>query len=177
MIDVDLALAVARAQSGHAPSLDRVLRAMQAQLHRHVQTLIGEADLADDVLQDVLWTIARTLTQLRDARWFRPWAYRIATRIALRRAHAERRWRDALREEALSLVEAPFEESPFDAELVQTVVEQLDEVSPASAVVLRLHYIDGLTFLEIAEALEISVGTVKSRVAYGLSTLRKRLTV
>ena len=150
---------------------------MQAPLYRHVQTIVRDTDLADDVLQDVLWTITRRLTQLRDARWFRPWAYRIATRAALRRTRAERRWRDALRDEALSLVEAPFEESPFDAELVQAIVEQLDSVSPASAVVLRLHYLEGLTFVEVAEALEISVGTVKSRVAYGLSTLRRRLNV
>ena len=175
--DADLALAVARAQSGYAPSLDRVLRAMQAPLHRHVRTLVDDADLADDVLQDVLWTIARSLRQLRDARWFRPWAYRIATRIAIRRARAERRWRDALRDDALSLIESPVEESPFDAELVRSIAEHVEGLSPASAVVLRLHYVEGLTFREVAEALEISIGTVKSRVAYGLSTLRRKLSV
>jgi len=175
--DVDLTLAVARAQSGHAPSLDRVLRAMQGPLHWHVRTLVNDDDLADDVLQDILWTIARSLRQLRDARWFRPWAYRIATRIAIRRTRAERRWRDALRDDALSVMESPLNESPFDAELVRSIAEQVDTLSPASAVVLRLHYIEQLTFREISEALEVSIGTVKSRIAYGLAVLRKKLVV
>jgi RNA polymerase sigma-70 factor (ECF subfamily) len=175
--DIDLALAVARAQSGHVESLDRVLRAVQGPLQRHVRALVSDVDLADDVLQDVLWTIARRLPQLREARWFRPWSYRIATRAALRRTHAERRWRDALRDEELSLLEALPEESSVDEEAFQAIVEQIDSLSPASSVVVRLHYVEEMTFQEIAEALEISIGTVKSRVAYGLSTLRRRLNV
>jgi RNA polymerase sigma-70 factor (ECF subfamily) len=175
--DIDFALAVARAQSGHVASLDRVLRAVQGPLQRHVRALVSDADLGDDVLQDVLWTIARRVSQLRDARWFRPRAYRIATRAALRRTHSERRWRDALRDEELSLLEAPIEESSFDPETLQAIVEQIDSLSPASSIVVRLHYVEEMTFQEIAEALEISVGTVKSRAAYGLSTLRRRLNV
>ena len=150
---------------------------MQDALQRHVRALVSDADLADDVLQDVLWTIARRLPQLRDAKWFRPWAYRIATRAALRRTHAERRWRDALRGEELSLLESPLEESSLDAEAFHEMVEQIDGLSAASSIVMRMHYMEEMTFPEIAEALEISVGTVKSRVAYGLSTLRRRLNV
>ena len=44
---------------------------------------------------------------------------------------------------------------------------------PASQFVIRLHYFEGFTHTKVAEALEISVGTVKSRLAYGLSSLRK----
>ena len=40
-----------------------------------------------------------------------------------------------------------------------------------------MHYLQEMTYVEIAEALEISVGTVKSRLAYGLQALRKRLGV
>jgi DNA-directed RNA polymerase specialized sigma24 family protein len=37
-----------------------------------------------------------------------------------------------------------------------------------------MHYIDGLTYVEIGEALEIAVGTVKSRLAYGLAAMRRQ---
>lgn len=38
--------------------------------------------------------------------------------------------------------------------------------------VIRMHYLEGLTHLEIAEALELALGTVKSRLAYGVTKLR-----
>jgi RNA polymerase sigma-70 factor (ECF subfamily) len=61
----------------------------------------------------------------------------------------------------------------FDGELIESLPDAIAKLSPASQIVLRMHYLEGLTYVEIAEALEISVGTVKSRVAYGLSGLRK----
>ena len=66
-------------------------------------------------------------------------------------------------------------DSPFDRELIESIEERLAAVSPASQIVLRMHYLEGLTYVEIAEALEISVGTVKSRLSYGLAALKKVL--
>ncbi len=173
--DADVVIIVARAQTGHAPSLDRVLRLLQEPLWRHIHALVADADLADDVLQEVLWIIARRMSQLTDPRWFRAWAYRIATREALRRARAERRWRDALRDDALAGLEAVPDDPLFDADQIRLVVGEIDTLSPASGLVMRMHYVDGLTFPEIAESLEIPIGTVKSRVAYGLTVLRRKL--
>ena len=51
----------------------------------------------------------------------------------------------------------------------------LAAVSPASRLVLVLHYLQGLTLDEVADVLALSPGTVKSRLAYGLATLRQRL--
>jgi RNA polymerase sigma-70 factor (ECF subfamily) len=48
-------------------------------------------------------------------------------------------------------------------------------VSPASRAVLILHFDEGLTLPEIAAVLELPLGTVKSRLTYGLSTLRKQM--
>ena len=55
--------------------------------------------------------------------------------------------------------------------------ELLEALSPASGVVVRLHYLQGLTYAEIAEVLDLSIGTVKSRLAYGLASLRRTLAV
>ena len=170
----DLTFIITRAQTGHAPSMDRLLQRIQEQLHRHILTLVRDEDVADDVLQEVLWVIARKLPQLNDPRWFHAWIYRIATREAVRRARVERQWRDALREEELLTVEEPAaEDSPFAPELLQLIVNHVDSLSPASGLVLKMHYLEELTYQEIAEALEVSTGTVKSRVAYGLAALRK----
>jgi RNA polymerase sigma-70 factor (ECF subfamily) len=129
------------------------------------------------VLQETLWVIARKLPSLRDPRWMRAWAYRIATREAVHRTKSEKRWSEALRGDDLNLLPAEEHEDQFDADLIAQLAAHADTLSPASQVVLRMHYLDGLTHVEIAEALELAVGTVKSRLAYGLASLRQQLTV
>jgi RNA polymerase sigma-70 factor, ECF subfamily len=51
----------------------------------------------------------------------------------------------------------------------------MGRVSPASRAVLVLHFQEGLSLPEVAAALELPLGTVKSRLGYGLSLLRKSL--
>ena len=167
-----LVLCVARAQSGDRSALNRLLRDHQPPLYRHIRTITGDADLAFDVLQSVLLIVVRRLAGLRDPRWFRAWAYRIATREAVRAARRSKR--------ELSLCEEPaseaIAEAPFaDPLLVRACVDRLAELPPAAGLTLRLHYLEDMTLVEIAEALEIPVGTVKSRLAYGLARLRERL--
>lgn len=168
-----LALVVVRAQLGDRRALDQVLAALQESLVRHVRTIVHDGDAADDVLQVTLLAIARKLPALRDPRWLRAWAVRIATREARRQAgRTARRVDQATDDETLAHVPMPAVEPPFDAELVAAVPHLVATLSPASQVVVRLRYLEELSVGEIAEALEIAEGTVKSRLAYGLAQLR-----
>jgi len=106
----------------------------------------------------------------------RAWGYRIATREAVHKTHSEKRWNEALRGDDLNLLPAAEHEDLIDPDLIAQLPSNIAALSPASQVVLRMHYLDGLTHVEIAEALEIAVGTVKSRLSYGLATLRRELT-
>jgi RNA polymerase sigma-70 factor (ECF subfamily) len=166
-------IVVARAQSGDRQALDQVLRSLQEPLFEHVRAIVGDSDTAKDVLQETLWTIARKLSSLRDPRWLRAWSYRIATREAVHRTHAEKRWTQALRGEAMESLPVDEEKPHFDPETLAALPAQLEKLSPASRVVLRMHYLDALTHEEISEALEIALGTVKSRLSYGLAALRR----
>jgi RNA polymerase sigma-70 factor (ECF subfamily) len=103
------------------------------------------------------------------------WSYRIATREAVHRAHAEKRWSDALRGEAMDALPMETDEPAFDRELIPALLSRMEALSPASHIVLRMRYLGGLSQAEIAEALEIPEGTVKSRLAYGLSALRREM--
>ena len=69
---------------------------------------------------------------------------------------------------------APDSGDSFDGATLADAPELLAALSPASEVVIRMHYMDGLTHVEIGEALEIPVGTVKSRLAYGLAAMRRQ---
>lgn len=173
--EVISAALVGAAQSGDRDSLNRLLASVQQPLFHHIRAIAGDGDLAADVLQDTLLTIWRKLPSLREPRWFRAWAYRIATREAVRHSKRVGRSPIAIDPEMLEQAGAEEADSPFDRELIDGIEQRLAGVSPASQMVLRMHYLEGLTYVEIAEALEISVGTVKSRLSYGLAAMKRGL--
>jgi RNA polymerase sigma-70 factor, ECF subfamily len=67
------------------------------------------------------------------------------------------------------------DDAQFDPDLIERIPDAVSALPPASQLVVRMHYIDGLSHTEIAEALELSVGTVKSRLSYGLAALRTKI--
>ncbi|HEY0325881.1 MAG TPA: RNA polymerase sigma factor [Allosphingosinicella sp.] len=163
---------MALAQSGDRRALDRLLRDFQAPLYRHACTLVGDPDLALDALQASLLIMARRLKSLRDPRWFRAWAYRITTResvhLACRRGRDRQLFDDGIEVETLDQPES--EEGAGGPPPLW--IERLAELPPGAQVVLRLHFLEEMRLSEIAEALEVPLGTVKSRLAYGLTRLR-----
>ena len=169
----ELTLRVARAQAGGREALDRLLRDHQEPLYRHIRTITRDGETAFDALQNSLLLIARRLAGLRDPRWFKAWAYRIATREAVRLAKRETHIHDLREAAAIDWVEMPPPEPAFDPTVLRACVDRLADLPPACQIVLRLHYLEEMTFVEISEALEIPLGTVKSRLAYGLGRLRQ----
>ena len=169
-----MALRVALAQSGDRGALDVLLRDHERPLYGHIRTIVGDSDLAFDVLQASMLIVARRLPSLRDPRWFKSWAYRIATREAVR--EAKRRKRDAaFLDREVAAEDLAAEPPSFDPALVHACADQVDTLPPAARVVVNLHYFDELTLPEVAEALELPLGTVKSRLAYGLARLRSAM--
>ena len=167
----DQTLLVLLAQAGDRVSLERLLHGIYAPLHRYITRLAG-ADLADDILQETAIQIFRKLPFLREPAVFRPWSFRIASRIAfshLKRAH---RWQplDDAPSEHLTTLDPSRGETPDEAFLTL-----LEHVSPASRAVFLLHYQQDLSLEESAAILEIPLGTAKSRLHYGVTTLRKHL--
>ncbi|MEE8585414.1 MAG: RNA polymerase sigma factor, partial [Acidobacteriota bacterium] len=148
-------------------------RTVQEPLYRYLLRLLSDSALAEDVLQDVFLLIYRKLRWLRDPGLFRSWAYRIASREAFRSLKKERRWRQSLHEQdALQHLAAPSGAEP-GTELIDQLPQLAQKVSPASRAVLILHYLHGMTLQEAADVLGVGLGTAKSRLAYGLKSLRK----
>jgi RNA polymerase sigma-70 factor (ECF subfamily) len=161
-----------RAQCGDREALEQLLRSVQPALYRYVRRVTGDAD-ADDVLQDVLVAIARNVVWLVEPRLFRPWAFRIASRAAFSQLRRVRR-RGVEETDALVLASLPAPEPRPDDELLAELLDG-DVLSPASRAVLVLHFQEDMQLDEVAAVLEIPLGTVKSRLAYGLKTLRRYL--
>lgn len=157
---------VLRAQAGSRAHLEQVVEIAQRFLEPRIKALFDQHADAEDVLQDVLFTICRRLGTLNDARLFRPWAHRIAMRAAWRALNRRRRERAREATVDLETLPATIPESNID------VAARLGSVSPASRLVLALHYLDGMTLEATAAELGVAPGTVKSRLAYGLRQLR-----
>ncbi len=164
---------VVLAQLGDRQALDELMRATQGWLHRYLRRLVADPDLALEVLQEVFVAIIRKLTFLHDPGLYRPWVYRIASRQALR--HLRRRSRDRERElPAPDDLAAPAPRE-LDPSLRRELRRRVAELPPKTRAVLLLHYFEELTLRESAEILNLSTGTVKSRLAYGLERLRAQL--
>ena len=161
-----------RAQCGDREALELLLRSVQPSLRRYVRRLTTDAD-ADDVLQNVLVAIARNVVWLIEPRLFRPWAFRIASRAAFKHLRRVRRRGVEETDDAL-LAALPAPEPPPSNELLAELLDG-EVLSPASRAVLVLHFQEEMQLDEVAAVLEIPLGTVKSRLAYGLKTLRQYL--
>jgi RNA polymerase sigma-70 factor (ECF subfamily) len=167
---------VVRAQAGDTEALDALLRSIQDPLHRYLVRLVGDHHLANDVLQDVFVILVRKLYWLREPSVFRAWVYRIASRQAMHLLQREKRvGAHPTDHDVLTTVAEEVHETFAEPELLQRLPDLLQELSPASRAVLSLHYLESMTLQEVADVLEITLAATKSRLAYGLSVLRKRL--
>jgi RNA polymerase sigma-70 factor (ECF subfamily) len=127
----------------------------------------------DDLLQDVLVILVRRLGTLDDPKLFRPWSFRIASREAFRHIRKRRLWQGRHEDDA-QLDDLPTPETPPSGELLRELLAA-DTIPPASRAVLILHFEEELSLPEVAAILDIPLGTAKSRLGYGLRSIRRHL--
>jgi RNA polymerase sigma-70 factor, ECF subfamily len=162
-------LAVIRAVAGDREVLDGILAALQRPLYGYISKLMPRREMAEDVLQDVLFRICNRIRWLRDPELLRPWAFRIASRECFRQLRSDRR----RGEEILDLDNlAAAAGKSFTQGWEPRLIDWIDDLPPASRAVIVLHYLEEMSLEEVAAVLEIPPGTAKSRLAYGLARLR-----
>ncbi len=166
MIDARERSLVLRAQSGDRDAFDALLRDIAPPLLRYASRVTGDVALAEDVVQETLIAIVRKIAWLNDASLFRAWAYRIASREAFRLLRKNRRFTDPVEETS-------FTEEPSDPWQRERLLASLERLSSASRAVVTLHYLEEMPLTDVAAILELPLGTVKSRLSYGLMQLRK----
>jgi RNA polymerase sigma-70 factor (ECF subfamily) len=156
---------------GDADSFARLVRRWHSRLLRHARYFTRDTDAAQDVAQDTWMAIVRGIRTLHDPARFRAWAFHIV-------ANKSRDWvrREQARRRATLQVEA---EPPTDAGASSGAIERvragLTELEPSQRCILTWYYLEEMSLADIAEALEIPVGTVKSRLFHARNALRARL--
>jgi RNA polymerase sigma-70 factor, ECF subfamily len=149
-----------------------------ARVYRVALLILLDRELARDAVQEALLRAYRGLGQLRADSNFRAWFNRLVINEARRMAGRQRR-QPVLLEQLPEIVTAPWE-SPEACLVAQeeraTVWTALASLNELYRTVLVLRYYQGLTDQEIAEALGIPAGTVKSRLHAARQRLHDRLT-
>lgn len=141
---------------------------------------LGNAQEAEDLTQDIFLTLAKGTAydpKRGSLRTFLAILTRSRARDRLRSRNSNRqtlqRWN--LGSQAETLSNAPLERA-FQHEQSQEVSTALAQLSDSQQQILKMAYYDGLSQAEIAQQLEIPLGTVKARARRGLLKLRQTLT-
>ena len=103
------------------------------------------------------------------------WVLRIASREAFRHIRKRRLWQGRHEEES-HLDDLPSPETRPSGDLLRELLAA-DAISPMSRAVMILHFEEDLSLPEVAAILDIPLGTAKSRLAYGLRSIRKHLNI
>ena len=164
---------VAAARTGDRQAFARLAKNWQPVLLRHAWRLTGDADLARDTLQDAWLDIVRGLHTLSDSAAFPAWAYKIVTRKCantIRKLQKHRRTRDAVAAEPVKVHDGEAEASSR-ADLY-AVSRAMAALPPAQRSVMALYHVEDMPVAEIARALSIPPGTVKTRLMHARRKIR-----
>ena len=138
-------------------------------LYAIARLILRDAELAEDATQEALVRAWRDLPTLRDVERFDAWLYRLIVRAAADVGRHRRRWRA----EITVLPDEPIESDATSNLADRDQLERaLRRVSDDQRAILVLTYYLGLSPTDAAEALDIPVGTAKSRLHYAIGALR-----
>lgn len=168
---------IRRAKRGDTHAYEELVHAFQGIAFRTAYVLSGNAADAEEAAQDGFLKAWRALGRFREGAPFRPWLLRIVANEARnRRRSAGRRAHLALRAatEQVSGDAAPSPETAFlSVETRERLLAALEALPDDQRQMVSLRYFVGLSEQEVAESLDLPVGTVKSRTSRALERLRE----
>lgn len=173
LLDAYLAAA---ARTGDRQALGRLVERWQPKLLGHAYRLTGEADLAADMAQEAWIEVMRGIARLDDTAAFPAWAMRIVTRRCARAIRSRQRRRAG--NAAYAREPAPRAESPGRAEAradLAPLHQAMARLPGDQRAALGLFYLEDMSVAEVAVALEVPVGTVKTRLMHARRKLRAQL--
>ncbi len=161
---------VARFLRGDAAAFDSLFLKYQDYVYHIIYGIVGSAEEARDLTQEVFLQVYRSLPKFRHGSRFATWLYRIAVNRAVDAARGSRRWRFLALSDEPSLAQRAADpqdepESAFDRDLERETVQSVLIRCPMQhRQVLALRYYRDLSLEEIADVLECSLAAAKVRL-------------
>jgi RNA polymerase sigma-70 factor (ECF subfamily) len=160
-------------QPGGRSVLQRLIDDHYAALYRYAYRLSGTAEDASDLTQEAFCKAQAQLAQLRDPNRAKAWLFSILRNAYLHRLRAEKQHREVALEWAGN-VAANEPEPPPEIE-PRRLQAALNEMPEGFRTPLILFYFKEFSYRDIAEQMELPIGTVMSRLARAKAHLRSRL--
>jgi RNA polymerase sigma-70 factor (ECF subfamily) len=181
------AVLVQRARSGDIKAFEKLFDKYQKPIYNMLLRMLKSADDASDLTQDTFIKAYRALGSLREEAIFYPWLRQIAVNLARNQWKRTGRVRiNSLDDyqttdegEELSRELPDWSSNPEDLaqneEMRRKVEQAVSTLSDDHRAVVTLHHLEGMPVADIAEAMGISVGTVKSRLSRARDQLHRKL--
>jgi RNA polymerase sigma-70 factor (ECF subfamily) len=164
-------VAIRRCKAGDKDAFRHIVERYQAEAMGHAMAILADREDAFDALQEAFIDAYQALSRFDMSRQFYPWFYTILRNRCFKLASGRKKNAGLNLDEALIL--APVSDvAPEDRVSLE---KALLELSSAERELLTLRHLDGLSYDELAERLEIPKGTVMSRLYHARKRLREKL--
>lgn len=167
-------LLVLRCQREEKGALEELIHLFERQIFYYIMRLVGNEADSWNILQETWIKVIRSIKQIRDPKSLPAWIYSIAHTTST--SHLRSRYsKDALIDCStdITAIEGNAEDLSFDN--AEQVHYGLSKISLEHREVLTLFFLQDLTLEQIANVLNLSVGTVKSRLHYAKHALKEVL--
>jgi RNA polymerase sigma factor (sigma-70 family) len=162
-----------RCQLGEPDAFDALIDRWHDALWRYARRLTGSDDAASDATQDVWLRVLRGIGRLREPARLRPWLFGIARRALMDRLRVKYAAPEMMDAADVDLAAGqPDDDLELEIESMQDAMARLPVVERE---VLTLFYLRELTLAEVADILQVPVGTVKSRLFRARRLLRREI--
>jgi RNA polymerase sigma-70 factor (ECF subfamily) len=171
--DILVELLVLRAQAGDSKGLALLVHRFNGRFYRLAVRLTGDRDVAHDITQDTWMAVARGLRRLNEPARFRAWAESIVRHKCvdwIRKRTADRK---NLQDAGLQAQLDARQAEPSTA--LERLREAIRELRADDRAILTQFYLEEWSVREIAAALSVPDGTVKSRLFHARNRLRQKL--
>jgi RNA polymerase sigma-70 factor (ECF subfamily) len=156
------------------PDIDALVEAHYVSLYRYAVRLSGAANEAEDLTQETYCQAQKKLHQLREADKAKSWLFTILRNVYLHRLRSTKQERHLSLDSIAELPERSMEPlTAIDSAALQKALNQLPESFRTPII---LYYFEEFSYKEIAEQMDVPLGTVMSRLARAKAFLRERLT-
>jgi RNA polymerase sigma-70 factor, ECF subfamily len=170
---------VIRAIQGDQTAFGEIVDQYSTLMLRTASMIVGDRDIAEDVVQDALIQAWHHLPDLRKAGALRPWLMRIVVNQCIsfkrRLARTSAFMRQALSDQETDLIAQAADDHKGRMERDWDLARAIESLPLKQRVVIVLHYYNGMTLPEMAHILQTSENTLKKRIQAALTNLRRTL--